>query len=240
MGKVVLITTKEEPTWETWSELRARNNRYKEQFTMTQREARAILEEVVAAGTVEDAHTVVMSRLQNRKAFTYWIGQIGRKALAKLGKGKTFPSYVTAVMKNLRDSRQDEEALLGKKEEKNMEKRDQSTGIVSPDITKSLTPPWPQIPGFDLDNISLQQQHTIRRMVILCDCSAQASPEGVFDVLARNFPEVGELRWWLIKIGKPHLAELIKRKDIVDAVRKSAHELHKELKEQIGRPVARW
>ncbi len=240
MGKVVLITTKEEPTWATWSELRARNNRHKERITMTQTEARAILEEVVGAGTVEDAHTVVMSRLPNRKAFTYWIGQIGRKALVRLGKGKTFSSYVTAVMKDLRDSRQDEEALLGKKEKKNMEKRDQSTGIISLDMTKAQTPPWPQIPGFDLDNISLQQQHTIRRMVILCDCSVQRSPEGVFDVLARNFPDVGELRWWLIKIGKPHLAELIKRKDLVDAVRKAAHELHKELESVIGKPLARW
>jgi hypothetical protein len=101
----------------------------------------------------------------------------------------------------------------------------------------SLSPP---ISGFDLDGVSLNQQYTVRRMVILCDCCVQKSPEEIFDVLARNFNDTGDLVWWLRKIGKGHLSDLVKGKDIVDAIRKTAHELYQELKKEIGRPIARW
>jgi hypothetical protein len=98
----------------------------------------------------------------------------------------------------------------------------------------------PSIEGFDLSGMSISQQYAIRNALVLSDCSVQKSPERIFDVLARNFADTAALMWWLRKIGKGHLAESLKGKDIVDAVRKAAHALSRELKDQIGKPVARW
>lgn len=111
------------------------------------------------------------------------------------------------------------------------------------DEPQNSTPPspvLPQIDGFDLSGISLVQQYSIRCAVVLCDCCVQATPERIFDVLGRNFADVGILSWWLKRIGKGRLSESLKGKDIVDAVRKAAHMLSRELKEEIGKPVARW
>jgi hypothetical protein len=101
-------------------------------------------------------------------------------------------------------------------------------------------PALPSIAGFDLSGMSLSQQYAIRNAVVLCDCSVQKTPELISDVLGRNFADTGALMWWLRRIGKGHLGESLKGKDIVDAVRKAAHGLSRELKEEIGRPVPRW
>jgi hypothetical protein len=98
----------------------------------------------------------------------------------------------------------------------------------------------PKIPGFDLGGASQYQQNITRFAVILCDCCVQRGPDGVFDVLGRNFPDTGSLAWWLRRLGKGHLADLVKRKDIVDAIRKVSHDLFQELRAEIGRPIARW
>lgn len=98
----------------------------------------------------------------------------------------------------------------------------------------------PSVSGFDFDGVSRNQQYVLRNMLVLCDCCVQASPDGIFDVLARNFSDTGALMWWLRKVGKFHVAELVKGKDLVDAIRKAAHELYRDLKKEIGRPVARW
>ena len=98
----------------------------------------------------------------------------------------------------------------------------------------------PPIAGFDLSGMSINQQYAIRTAVVLCDCSVQNIPERIFDVLGRNFADTGALMWWLRRIGKGHLAEPLKGKDVVDAVRKTAHALSLELREEIGKPVARW
>jgi hypothetical protein len=98
----------------------------------------------------------------------------------------------------------------------------------------------PTIPGFDLDGVSRNQQYVLRNMLVLCDCCVQTSSDGVFDVLARNFSDTGALMWWLRKIGKDRIAELVKGKDLVDAIRKAAHRLYRDLTFEIGKPVARW
>ena len=98
----------------------------------------------------------------------------------------------------------------------------------------------PKIPGFDLEGASQYQQNITCFTVILCDCCVQRSPDGIFDVLGRNFPDTGSLAWWLRRLGKGHLADRVKRKDIVDAIRKISQDLFRELKGEIGRPVARW
>ncbi len=79
----------------------------------------------------------------------------------------------------------------------------QTADTILPQGSLPVSSPLPQIPGFHLEGATLNQQYAIRRMVILCDCSVQKSPEAIFDVLARNFADVGGLRWWLIKIGNP-------------------------------------
>jgi len=111
------------------------------------------------------------------------------------------------------------------------------------DQTKDASPRPPSpppVPGFTLEGAGLSHQYAIRSVVTLCDCCVQKSPEGVFDVLGRNFVDTGGLMWWLRRVGKPHVAEQIKGKEVVDAVRKAAHLLFRELKQEIGRPVARW
>ena len=45
------------------------------------------------------------------------------------------------------------------------------------------------------------QRYWIGTMLIFADCSVQKSPEGIFDVLARNFEDTGALSWWLWRIG---------------------------------------
>lgn len=102
------------------------------------------------------------------------------------------------------------------------------------------SPVWPPMPGFDLEGANRNQQYAVRSTVVLCDCCVQDSWDGIFDVLARNFDSPNSLMWWLRKVGKAHLVDRLKGKDIVDAVRIAAHDLHRELKKEIGLPRARW
>ena len=83
------------------------------------------------------------------------------------------------------------------------------------------------------------QQYWISIMLVFADCAVQNNPDGVFDVLARNFDSPGTLSWWLHRIGHGDIAKYTKGKDIVDAIRKVAYELYRDLRE-IGKPVARW
>jgi hypothetical protein len=115
-----------------------------------------------------------------------------------------------------------------------------STILDSAENSSSEQSSWPAIPGFDLDTANRNAQYVVRGAIILADCSVQQDQEGVFDVIARNFANVGVLAWWLGRMGKGHLVKFAKGKDMVDAVRKIAGELHRELKGEIGRPKARW
>jgi hypothetical protein len=119
---------------------------------------------------------------------------------------------------------------------------EQETLGAAPEVSNSApsAPVLPSIVGFDLSGTSLSQQYAIRNAVVLCDCCVNKTQEGIADVLGRNFADTGALMWWLRRIGKGHVAEPLKGKDIVDAVRKAAHILSRELKEEIGKPVPRW
>jgi hypothetical protein len=101
-------------------------------------------------------------------------------------------------------------------------------------------PALPPIPGFHLEGVSRNQQYWIRTMLVLCDCCVKRTPEAVFDVLARNFNDVGGLCWWLWRIGQAVLVPRTKGKDLVDAFRVVAHALHQQLRTEIGKPIPRW
>ncbi len=76
-------------------------------------------------------------------------------------------------------------------------------------------------------------------MLVFADCAVQKNPDGVFDVLARNFESTGALSWWLHRIGHGDKTIYVKGRDLVEYFRKISHELYRELRE-IGKPVARW
>ena len=88
--------------------------------------------------------------------------------------------------------------------------------------------------------MSLSQKYTLLSIQTFADCVVQQSPDGIFDVLARNFADNGTLSFWLHKVGYGHLTAYGKGHDIVDYMRKTAHELFKAIKSDIGKPVARW
>lgn len=87
--------------------------------------------------------------------------------------------------------------------------------------------------------MSRNQKYWIATMLIFADCTVQRSPDGIFDVLARNFGDPGQVSWWLWRIGHQDKAKYLKGKDIVDGIRKVAAELYKALCLEIGKPVAR-
>ena len=84
------------------------------------------------------------------------------------------------------------------------------------------------------------QKMWIDTMMVFADCAVQKSPDGIFDVLARNFQDTGGLNWWLWRIGKGELTEHLKGKDIVDAIRKLSFVLFKSLKLEINRSLPRF
>ena len=87
--------------------------------------------------------------------------------------------------------------------------------------------------------MSLAQKYTLLSIQTFADCVVQQSPDGIFDVLARNFGDNGALSFWLHKVGHGHLTTYAKGHDIVDYIRKTSHELFKAMKD-VGKPIARW
>ncbi len=84
MNKLFLITTKKPPDWESWNSLKGGKKRDEARITMTQAEALAILEDIVAAGNAEDARAVLVSNMSSRRYLTYWLGQIGHRQDVRL------------------------------------------------------------------------------------------------------------------------------------------------------------
>ena len=107
-------------------------------------------------------------------------------------------------------------------------------------IEQDNTPPPEQEEIHSVPEMGRIQRYWIGSMLVFADCSVQDSPDGVFHVLARNFKHTGALSWWLWKIGHGEMTRYVKGKDIVDAIRKIAHELHRILKSEVGKPVARF
>ncbi len=75
---------------------------------------------------------------------------------------------------------------------------------------------------------------------ILADTAVQRDAGGVYDVLARNFADTAMLSWWLHRIGHGDMTRLGRRKDLFDYLRLVSNALHRELKRDLGRSVARW
>jgi hypothetical protein len=88
-------------------------------------------------------------------------------------------------------------------------------------------------------SMSLSQKYTLLSIQTFADCAVQQSPDGIFDVLARNFADNGNLSYFLQKVGYGHLTSYARGHDIVDYVRKTSHELFKAMKD-VGKPIARW
>lgn len=125
-GKLILMKTKKPPKWEEWREMQSRKEAIRKSISMIQSEARAILDAVTGAETTEQACEILRTRLPDRRHVTYWLGQISRRKDVRLGQGKDFPAYVTAVVESIR-ARTEE---LVEKEEKPMGKRTQKPVVV--------------------------------------------------------------------------------------------------------------
>ena len=87
--------------------------------------------------------------------------------------------------------------------------------------------------------MSRMQDYRIRDMLVFADAAVAKDPDGVFDVLARNFDTPGGVSWWLQRVGHAEKAQYAKGRDLVEYIRKVSHELHRDLKD-IGKPKARW
>ncbi len=206
---------------------------------------------MVTADSLEEALRHVAASLPSRRHFTYWLGQIGHRLDVRLGRDRAFSEYLTEVLARLREKSRHErresasEAKGGTMKSKKAQSR-RATKAAGQEVSQAPAvepkpaettkdepkpPPAPQI--------GRVHGYWIARMLIFADCAVQQSPDAVFDVLARNFESTGALSWWLYHIGRGEIAKYTKGKDIVDAIRKVAHELYRDLRE-IGKPIARW
>jgi len=97
------MKTKKPPTWQEWQEeMKSQKEAIRASISMIQAEARSILEAVTDAETTEQACEILKTRLPDRRHVTYWLGQIGRRGHVRLGQGKDFLAYITAVVERIR------------------------------------------------------------------------------------------------------------------------------------------
>ena len=88
--------------------------------------------------------------------------------------------------------------------------------------------------------MSRAQDYAMRNLLVFADCAVQEDESGVFDVLARNFDSTGLMGYWLNKVGYGHLTQYAKDRDLVQYIRKAAHQIHRHMKRTVGKPVTRW
>lgn len=122
MSKVLLISTRKSPDWESWKELKDRGERQRSRVTMTQTEALTIWKDVVTANTTGAAVQSLVSKMLSRRHFSYWLTQVGYRQAVKLGRGKGFVGYVTAVVECIRARKkthvEKEGETMGKRDDK--------------------------------------------------------------------------------------------------------------------------
>lgn len=106
--------------------------------------------------------------------------------------------------------------------------------LTAPKLTDANAPPEKTAP-----TMSRPQFNAWASAHILADCAVQGDASGVCDVLARNFIDAGTLSWWLHRIGHGDMSRLGQRKDLFDYLRLVSNALHRQLKRDLGRPVAR-
>jgi hypothetical protein len=107
-------------------------------------------------------------------------------------------------------------------------------GSMASQPTEVTAPPEPVVP-----TMSRPQFNNWVTAYILADAAVQRDSSGVYDVLARNFVDSGMLSWFLNRIGHADMTKLGLRKDLFDYLRLVSNALHRELKRDLGRPVAR-
>lgn len=249
---------------------------------MIQAEARSILDAVMGAESMEQACEILKSRLPDRKHLTYWLGQIGRRKDARLGRNLDFRRYINAVVEQLR-SREQEVVIVtrdqdkkpkrkivkpvdatcsnpqeskskekAKEQEKSMSHNEESNTVGQESdgqLARSIpasepgseeNPSQGSATDPSTSHVSRVQDYAIRNLLVFADCCVQTSPDGIFDVLARNFDNLGALGWWLQRVGKGNLIPLTKGKDLIDALRIVAHALYRQIRVEIGKPIPRW
>ena len=116
------------------------------------------------------------------------------------------------------------------------------TGAVTPVEDVSMPPRLPEVTAplaAIVPTMSRPQFNAWASAHILADAAVQQDPSGVYDVLARNFVDSGTLSWWLHRIGHGDMTRLGRRKDLFDYLRLVSNALHRQLKHDLGRPVAR-
>lgn len=236
--------------------------KYSPKIKMTQSEAWAIYNSLSNLGDHEQAYNKLRAELPTRNHLTHWLGQIGHRLEVKSGKGKDREQFLREIVEKLwkrsRELRPEiDQELKGQVMEKtefengNLQVPDEESLIEESRFTGDLEeqrtmvsendPVDPQTPGEEnVQEIGKIQGYWIAIMKIYADCAVQRSEEGVFHVLGRNFESSGDLSWWLWKIGHADKCKYTKYRDIVDAIRKVAALLHKDLRKDVGLPVDRW
>lgn len=122
-SKLILMKTKKPPTWKEWNEMKSQEKKsIKERVTMTQAEARSTLDAVTGAETQEQACEILKTFAPTRQHLTFWLGQIGRRKDASLGKKLDFKRYLNSVVENLR-SREQQVVIVSRDRNGNSKKR---------------------------------------------------------------------------------------------------------------------
>ena len=248
-----------------WRSLASSETMHQDRITMTQEAVWNVFQRVVSADNPEQAIEYLTASLPTRRHLTYWLGQTGHRLDVRLGRNRNFSEYLAEVAARLWERSHNEYhqsfwelkggTMKTKKEKSHRaakattdkQKMTEAYGneaagkdvsqaaSVEPKQVETVTDESKPSPAPQIGRI---QQYWISTMLVFADCAVQNNPDGVFDVLARNFDSPGALSWWLYRIGRGEMAKYTKGKDVVDAIRKVAHELHRELRE-IGKPVAR-
>jgi hypothetical protein len=138
-SKLILMSAKKAPNWHEWNEMKSRRQAIKESITMIQAEARSILDAVMGAESMEEACEILKTHLPDRKHLTYWLGQIGRRADARLGKNLDYRRYINAVVEHLRSQGQEVVVVTGDRDKKPKKKIVKTPNSTSRDAQKPKT-----------------------------------------------------------------------------------------------------
>ena len=88
--------------------------------------------------------------------------------------------------------------------------------------------------------MSRVQEYALKSLLTYADCAIQKNESGIFDVLARNFEDKPLLNFWLWKVGYAGLSKHARNKDLLDSIRIISREIYRDMRQNVGKPVARW
>ena len=145
------------------------------------------------------------------------------------------PSKTSSIRELIRETHQEESDMENRAENPGTEAEASPEAVtMAPQPPETTAPPEKTAP-----TMSRPQFYSWVTSYVLADCAIQRDASGVYDVLARNFADSGMLSWWLHRIGHGDMTRLGRRKDLFDYLRLVSNALHRELKRDLGRPVAR-